>query len=89
MFGQELSSHILIIRKHHPLSTIDLNNMAFIKLPKVGHSLTTAAAEKDTHHEPAAFLNAKKVIQVLDAVEDWESIKDLVVKDAPFTCQGK
>ena len=60
--------------------------MTFIKLPRIGNS--TAAAEKDEHPEPAAFANGKKVIQVLDAVEDWEIVNDLVVDDAPFTCQA-
>ena len=39
-------------------------------------------------NESAAFENAKKVIQGLDSVEDWDSIKDLIVEDAPFECQA-
>ncbi len=61
--------------------------MTLLKLPKIGHH--SAEAKDVSNQEPIAYTNAKKVIQVLDAVEDWESIKDLVVEDAPFYCQAE
>ena len=37
---------------------------------------------------PYQISSFTQVIRVLDAVEDWDSIKDLVVDDAPFSCQA-
>jgi hypothetical protein len=40
------------------------------------------------HPVPVGFANAKKVIACMDEVGKWEDVKDLIVEDAPFTCQA-
>eukprot|EP01082_Thalassiosira_pseudonana_P007231 g7163.t1 g7163 contig23:2026011-2026505(-) len=46
------------------------------------------SANRKSPDEPAAFTSAKKVIFVLDSVGNWDDIVDLIVADAPFTCQA-
>ncbi len=63
--------------------------MKFLHPLKVAHRSERPLHGKDiTKSEDKAFTNAKKIMRVIDSAEPWEEIKDLIVPDAPFTCQA-
>lgn len=38
--------------------------------------------------EDTGLTNAKKIMDVIDAIKPWDEIADLVVEDCPFVCQA-
>jgi hypothetical protein len=66
---------------HHYYHYIQSKSISTMKFFSIFNSKTHP-------EEPTAFSNAKKVIQVLDKVGDWDEIKDIVEEGAPFVCEA-